>query len=299
MKQSKLLSATVLICLLMVPGCVKNFSGTPTPLPLPDENFIKTSVAATLTALAPASLTPSPTPFYTNTLYPGAMTPHDFIYYYFDNINRRNYSLTWSLLTDNFKARLNGPNQGGYEGYVAFWNSISSVTVLNAFYVCNGDLCAVTTTMQLDYANGAHDTSVYEYTVRFDHNLNTWMFDYIPAPTATATRTRTATRTGTSTATFTRSATPTSTFTATKTATPTSTWTIKPSQTASITSTHTATLTATPTSTYTASSTSTFTLTFTALDTPTPSPTATETLTSTATPTDTPTQTPTDTSTPG
>ncbi len=303
MKWHKYLSAAVFLLLLLIPACVKNFSKTPTPMPLPDENFIKTSVAATLTALAPATLTFSPTPFFTDTLNPGAMTPHDFMYYYFDNINRREYSLTWSLLTDSFKARLNGPNQGGYEGYVAFWDSIKMATVLNAFYVCNGDLCAVSTTLQLDYANGAHDTSVYDYTVRFDHGLNTWQFDYIPAPTGTASRTHTTTRSGTSTYTFTRTATPTSTptatFTSMATKTATTTATRTSTSTMTFTPSQTASMTATTTSTYAASETPTFTTTFTASESPTTSPTATETMTPTMTVTDTPSETPTETATSG
>ncbi len=186
MRRSNILSVTIFLILMAISACVKSFSPGPTYEPLPDENFIKTSVGATLTALAPATLTASPTALFTQTLNPGAMTPHDFIYYYFDNINRRNYSLTWSLLTDRFKARLNSPSQGGYEGYVAFWNSVEQVTVNNAFYVCNGDLSAVNTSLQLNYTNGVDNTSPYDYTVIYDHSLNTWMFDFIPAPTAVA-----------------------------------------------------------------------------------------------------------------
>ncbi len=288
MKRSRILSVTIFLILIVISACVKSFSPGPIYEPSPDENFIDTSVAATLTALAPATLTASPTALFTQTLNPGAMTPHDFIYYYFDNINRRNYSLTWSLLTDRFKARLNSPSQGGYDGYVAFWNSVEQVTVNNAFYVCNGDLCAVNTTLQLNYTNGVDNTSPYDYTVIYNHSLNTWMFDFIPAPTAVPSKTFTATRTPTATATATKTSTPTNT--ATKTFTVSSsptvpTLTFTPTQTASATVSQTPSATASPTATST----------FTATETPTVSPTTTETPTSVPTDEATPTFTPTET----
>ena len=57
------------------------------------------------------------------------MDPAQFIYDYYDAINDRNYNLTWSLLSDEYIRRNNGPDNGGYQAYAKFWNSISSVTV--------------------------------------------------------------------------------------------------------------------------------------------------------------------------
>ncbi len=297
MNRWRVLSIVIIFFLMGFSACVLAFHN-PTPAPFPDDNFIHTSVYGTLTALAEPSLTFTPLGSATlPPLLPPNATPHDFIYYYFNNINIRNYNLTWSLLTDRFKARLNGTSQGDYTGYITFWNSVQQVTVLNAFYVCDGDICAVNTSLTLQYLDGTADTSAYNYTVIFDHSLNSWMFDFIPAPTATASRTFTLTRTYTRTVTFTvtRTGTSTSTFTATLTRTRTTTPTV--TNTATYTLTRTGTSTATPTFSPTQTVSATASQTPTASSTPTITPTSTITYTPSETPTSTDTSTPTETPT--
>ena len=57
------------------------------------------------------------------------MEPDEFIRAYYDAINRREYSLSWYMLSTNFK---NKHNASGYDPYVAWWDSIERVEVLSA-----------------------------------------------------------------------------------------------------------------------------------------------------------------------
>ena len=176
MNRVKLLSFSVLLVLLMFSACTRSYPSGPATQTNPYSNFIGTIVAETLTAFPSA-------PTQTATL--PAQTPQDFISYYFDNINSRNYTFTWTLLSDRFQNNLNGSSQDGYQVYIDFWNSVNQVTVLDVTQMCQVDLCAVNVTMRLDYYNGQSDTSIYPYTLTFDHARNTWLFDLLPNPTAT------------------------------------------------------------------------------------------------------------------
>ncbi|HEY5157604.1 MAG TPA: LysM peptidoglycan-binding domain-containing M23 family metallopeptidase [Anaerolineales bacterium] len=176
MNRFKLLSFSVLLVLLIFSACVRSYSSGPATQPNPNSNLIGTIVAQTLTAF-PSAITQTAT-------LP-AQTPQDFISYYFDNINSRNYTFTWTLLSDRFQNNLNGSSQDGYQVYIDFWNSVNQVTVLDVTHTCQGDLCAVNVTMRLDYYNGQSDTSIYPYTLTYDHAGNTWLFDLLPNPTAT------------------------------------------------------------------------------------------------------------------
>lgn len=184
MNRFKLLSFSVLLVLLIFSACVRSYSSGPATQPNPYSNLIGTIVAQTLTAFPSAT---------TQTATLLAQTPQDFISYYFDNINSRNYALTWLLLSDRFQNNLNGSSQDGYQVYVDFWNTVNQVTVLDVTHMCQGDLCAVNVTMRLDYYNGQFDTSIYPYTLTYDHARNTWLFDLLPNPTATPAMLTTAT----------------------------------------------------------------------------------------------------------
>jgi hypothetical protein len=292
----------LLLALLGLAACFRSNPAVPTPFPT--NSYDLTSIAQTMLPLPSSTDTPSisPSPDQTATL--PALNPQKFIYFYFDNINNRNYSMTWSLLTSRFQSK-----SGGYQAYVDFWNSVKLATVGGAFYTCQGDLCAVDVILRLDYINGNYSLNTISYTLIRDHTRNTWMFDIIPIPSQTPTRTttRTATSTLTRTATATRTptatATRTGTLTLTTSATPTRTGTL--TLTLSATPTRTGTLTNTPsgtpsgTGTPTPSGTATLTLTSSETPTPTFSPTASGTATASETPTwtETPTETSTETST--
>ena len=298
MKRFRLHSLSILLSLTALSACVWFFPPAPTANPYRD--FIGTIVARTLTAFPSPTLQPSLT-----AVLP-SQTPCGFISFYFDNINTRNYTLTWSLLTDRFKNSLGNSSESGYQVYVDFWNTVKKVTVIDCNFVRQGDLCAVDATLQMVYNNGQINTTTYPYTLTYDHTRNTWLFDYLPNPTATLTRTKTPTpsptkkatktntptRTNTPTHTPTRTATRTRTVTPTRTGTRTRTPTKTPSRTQTPSASRTSTLTPSPSSTNTLASSPTFTRT------PTDTPTPTSTFSATGTPTSTFTFTPAESETP-
>jgi hypothetical protein len=252
-------------------------------------------VSQTLTAFPYPTIQPGFTATYTQTVTSIPQTPNEFVSFYFDAINSRNYSLTWSLLTDRFKNNLNGSSPYYFKDYVDFWNSVNHVTVKDVNDVCQGDLCAINATLELDYYNGQRTTATYPYTLTYEHIRKTWLFDSFPINPATATATRTKTRTPTATRTKTRTPTATQTITRTPSGTPTKT--ASPTRTASVTpsQTHspTPTLTQTPTPSFTPTSMVTATYTDTASATPTETMTPAFTPTDSPTPTWTPSETPT------
>jgi LasA protease len=189
MQRFKLFSLSSLLVLVLVSACVRSFSSTPATPTDPYGNFVGTIVAQTLTAYpfggtAPAATRPGPA-------LP-AQTPEDFIRGYFNAINSRNYTLTWSLLSERFQTSLSGSGQVGYQVYTDFWDSVSQATVSEVLSTCQGERCAVNVTMRLDYRNGQFDTSIYPYTLTYDPARSTWLFDLLPdilptpAPVATA-----------------------------------------------------------------------------------------------------------------
>jgi hypothetical protein len=128
MKRFKLFSLSILLVLLLFSACARFSPGRPTANP--NAHLIGTIVAQTLTAFPYAATQMATLP---------VQTPQDFIFYYFNNINSRNYTLTWSLLSDRFKNTLNGPSQGGYQVYVDFWDSVKQVTVSDVTQTCQGE----------------------------------------------------------------------------------------------------------------------------------------------------------------
>jgi hypothetical protein len=308
----RLLTPSILLLLLTVSACGRFSLPGQATQPNPYDRFIQTIVAQTLTAFPSPTLRPSLTATLTQTSALPPQTPQEFIYWYFENINSRNYTLTWTFLTDAFKDSLGGSSRYGYLDYVTFWNTVKKATVKDVYSNCHGDTCALQVALQLDYFIGQQNTTTYPYTLRYDHTRLTWLFDYIPLPTATRTGVRTATltrsktpsRTNTPTPTKTRThtVTPTRTLTRTpKTRTPTasrtSTPTHKPTKTATNTRTPIAsrTFTMTPSPTYTWTPSQTLVPSFTHTPIETEAPTFTPTLTETQAPTFTFTPTASDT----
>jgi hypothetical protein len=189
----------VVILVLLLSACQPK---TPAETP----NLVQTAVVLTLTA-QPTAIPPTQTPLLpTPTLSlatPTAVTPtatattavapppavvpaapvwypnyaDQFIRYYYQNINARNYNLTWSLLTDAFKYAVNGPAQGGYQGYVDFWNTVSRVDISSVVITGQSSGTAtVTVGMTYNYFNGNVVSVNQPFNLLFDASRNTWMF---------------------------------------------------------------------------------------------------------------------------
>jgi hypothetical protein len=113
LNRSKFFIITVLLGLLTLSACDLPFVAKPTGQPTSFNNPTQTSIALTLAVSSTAdqftstpnlvTVTPGPSGTFTQTPVFLVQTPEQFVYYYFANINSRNYSLTWSLLTDRFK----------------------------------------------------------------------------------------------------------------------------------------------------------------------------------------------------
>jgi hypothetical protein len=303
MDRIKYFSFLFFLPLLTLSACSLAYPASPSPQANPNADLISTIVAGTLTAYPYPTLQLDLTATLTQTVGLVPQTAQGFISYYFDAINSRNYSLTWSFLTDRFKNNMVGDSQNNFQAYADYWNTVNRVDVQDIYAFCQGDLCAVSATLQMNYSNGQVDSSTYPYTLVYDHTRTSWMFDYVPVNTptptrmntATATRTKTLTRTSTATLTKTRTPTPSRTPTRTRTLTPTATGTRTQTRTSSTTPTITPTFTLTGSASFTPTST----VSVTSTDTPTVSPTATPTptFTPTGTASATPTLTPSETAT--
>ncbi|HEY5157266.1 MAG TPA: hypothetical protein VII93_04805 [Anaerolineales bacterium] len=290
MKRSRLLYIPpLLLALLTLAACLRSNPAYPTPFPTIAYDL--TSIAQTMVAVPSSTVTTTLTSNpQTKETIPADLNPQTFMYFYFGNINARNYTLTWSLLTSRFQNK-----SGGYQAYLNFWNSVKQVVVKGAYYTCQSNLCIVNAILQIEYNNGKVTNDTYPYTLTRDYTRNTWMFDIIPTPTNAPSRTRTPTatptRSATPTRTITRTLTPTSTATGSGTPTPSQT------PTGSATATPTGTLTVTQTLTGTSTLTPTWTLTPTVSPTASPTASGTETYTPTATASETQTWTQTETPT--
>jgi hypothetical protein len=160
--------------------------------PIPSEGVPTTSLPTDTLPAPTATTAPPPPPVYvyiypTPVVYPTPIiypTPialwspayaDQFIYYYYQKINARDYTTTWSLLTNAFKAAV---NPDGYSGYVAYWNSVSRVDI-NSVTVTSlaSPFATVVVNMVYNYVAGYAVNSTQTFHLYYDTWRATWMFD--------------------------------------------------------------------------------------------------------------------------
>jgi hypothetical protein len=127
-----------------------------------------------------ATSIPTGTPFIpTTTIVPTQSNSlEQFIRTYYQEINSRNYENTWSLLSDAFKASSNSLQNGGYQGYVDFWNTVDRVEVLETKILeQNNQFAKVFVVANYHYKNGVTTTSEQNFSFIYDFTRNTWLFD--------------------------------------------------------------------------------------------------------------------------
>jgi hypothetical protein len=108
----------------------------------------------------------------------GLSDPVDFINFYFTNINARNYQMTWSLLSEHFISTMNSPAQGGYQGYVDYWNTARQVDILDvAIEGQDGSSARVDVNMTVHYENGKTINWHQHFSLIYEIARNTWLFD--------------------------------------------------------------------------------------------------------------------------
>lgn len=167
-------------------------SSTPIQESSPGTSFqTATAVEPTATTVPTETATPIPSP--TDTVSPPTATvvwspayPDQFIYYYYQHINARDYTTTWALLTYDFKAAVNPASSGGYNGYVAFWNTVQRVDILQVVITNQTTYTArVKVDMVYNYTNGVVAPIQQSFFLYYASSLGTWMFDStsVTAPT--------------------------------------------------------------------------------------------------------------------
>jgi len=127
-----------------------------------------------------ATSIPTGTPFVpTATIVPTQSNSlEQFIHTYYEAINSRNYENTWSLLSDAFKTNSNSLQNGGYQGYVDFWNTVDHVEVLETRILeQNSQSAKVFVVANYHYKNGVTTTSQQDFNFIYDFTRNTWLFD--------------------------------------------------------------------------------------------------------------------------
>lgn len=131
--------------------------------------------SATPATAIPTSSPPVPT----HTVVPTpSNSVEQFIRTYFEAINSRSYEYAWSLLSDAFRASRNSPQNGGYQGYVDFWNSVDRVEIVETRILeQNSQYAEVFVVANYHYQNGATTTGEQTYHFVYDFTRNTWLFD--------------------------------------------------------------------------------------------------------------------------
>ena len=112
-----------------IPSITLTFTISPTKTP--------TTISTPIPSATPRPTT-TPVPAATSVLVKPTemqqMNPEEFIRFYYDKINKRNYQLTWSLLSDNFKRRNHCCKSDGSfdaEPYKVYWDTIEKVDILS------------------------------------------------------------------------------------------------------------------------------------------------------------------------
>lgn len=119
----------------------------------------------------------STTPVSTQPLLP--KSPEDLVMFYYNGINSRQYELTWSLLSEEFKDHVNGPQQGGYQGYVDWWNTVEKVSVTQVSVIQKtSSTASLKVKADYYYKSGVTTHSNLQFNFTYDNFRQTWLFDW-------------------------------------------------------------------------------------------------------------------------
>jgi hypothetical protein len=141
-------------------------TASPPASPEPSTRF---SPETTAIVQPPAALPLTPAPV-------GHADPLDFVRAYFLLLNNRRYQEAYSKLSVAFKQQLE--NEGGYAGYVTFWNTVSSTEITRIEISSEGSSGVyVYTEITYQYKSGATTTGHTTYKLILDSSGNSWLFD--------------------------------------------------------------------------------------------------------------------------
>jgi len=111
--------------------------------------------------------------------------PADFIYLYFENINKRNYNLTWSFLSNQYKTK---QNPGGLGDYTKFWDGYNKVDVTSVDVIEHTNTSAIVRLKAVFYTRKGNKASNINtiYYLTWDNPKGIWLFDNPPATVGSA-----------------------------------------------------------------------------------------------------------------
>ena len=167
---------------------------------LPSPTVVRPTATLSLPTPTATAIPPTNTPLPTSQPYPTVVVqqppvvpgysqlyPNQFIYYYFYNINQRNYQITWSLLTDSFKYANNSAGQSGFLGYANFWDSVARVDIFGVTITSqSGNYAVVSVNIRYTYQGGTVISNLQTYNLVYDAGRSSWMFNsFTPITTST------------------------------------------------------------------------------------------------------------------
>lgn len=105
--------------------------------------------------------------------------PAEFVFWYFSAIwQEKDYKFLWeNFLTASFQ---NSPGAEGYSGYTKWWNTVERVDIDSIETLQNdGSNAGVKIQVTFYLLDGRIlSDRIYDYTLAFNQNRKTWMFDY-------------------------------------------------------------------------------------------------------------------------
>jgi hypothetical protein len=101
--------------------------------------------------------------------------PEEFLRQYFQLIEQRAYPQTWALLTTHYRQ---AHNSTGYQPYVDFWNTVSTVSITNPQTVSQNQQSAqLKAQVSFIFTNGKSSTQTITFSLVADAASASWLID--------------------------------------------------------------------------------------------------------------------------
>jgi hypothetical protein len=101
--------------------------------------------------------------------------PEEFVRQYFQLIEQRAYSQTWAMLTTHYRQQ---HNSTGFQPYVDFWNTVTSVSIVNAQTVSQNQQSAqMKAQVSFIFTNGKSSTQTITFSLVSDAANGGWLID--------------------------------------------------------------------------------------------------------------------------
>ena len=101
--------------------------------------------------------------------------PEDFLRQYFQLIEQRSYVQTWAMLSDHYRKLHNAT---GFQPYVDFWNTVATVSMVNAQAVSQNQQSAqVKAQVSFKFTNGTSSTQTITFSLAADAASGGWLID--------------------------------------------------------------------------------------------------------------------------